>query len=265
MTPRRVGPADIARAAAANGLEAAVVQAVLTVETGGAGGFLADGRLRLLEERHVFSRRTGRRWDATHPGISGQPWDRRFYVGGAGEWPRFEEAAALDRDAALCSCSWGLAQIMGFNHAACGYPSAAAFVAAMATGEGPQLDAFFALLRSQGLLRFLRVRDFPGFTALYNGPGQVALYSAKLAAAHADAAGAAQPDNPIAGMLRIGMRGDAVRRLQLALNRATNRPPVLVDGVYGRVTEIAVAQFQEARGLEADGVVGPITAQALGL
>lgn len=64
-------------------------------------------------------------------------------------------------------------------------------------------------------------------------------------------------------MLRIGRRGDEVLRLQRALSAAG--AALTVDGVCGRVTEIAVQQFQDARGLAPDGVVGPATARALGL
>ncbi len=38
-----------------------------------------------------------------------------------------------------------------------------------------------------------------------------------------------------------------------------------VDGSYGAQTEKAVKYFQEANGLEADGVVGPKTLSALGI
>ncbi|WP_338662648.1 N-acetylmuramidase domain-containing protein [Pararoseomonas sp. SCSIO 73927] len=259
-------PGDRARAAMALGVDVATVQTVLTVETGTAGGFLADGRPRILFEAHLFSRATGRRWDATHPRVSQQPWNRKLYVGGAGEWGRLEEAAALDRAAALSSASWGLPQILGSNHAGCGFEDVEAFVAAMSESEGRQLDAFVAFLIHGGLAPLLRARAWAAFARRYNGPSYAQnAYDQKLAAVYADLAGAAPPALPIVGMLRIGMEGDAVRRLQAALNRATNRPAILVDGVFGRVTEVAVQQLQAARGLQADGVVGPITARALGL
>ncbi|MFH5926700.1 N-acetylmuramidase domain-containing protein [Roseomonas xinghualingensis] len=263
---RGLTPADRARAAMALGVDVPTVQTVLTVETGNAGGFLADGRPRILLEAHLFSRATKRRWDASYPKISAQPWDRRLYVGGAGEWRRLDQAIALDRTAALRSCSWGLAQILGSNFGACGFDDVEAFVAAMSESEGRQLDAFVAFIIHEGLAPLLRARAWAAFARRYNGPGYAQnAYDQKLAAVYAELAGRPAPHLPIVGMLRIGMRGEAIRRLQEALNRGANRPPILVDGIFGRSTEIAVQQFQAARELDVDGVVGPVTAKALKL
>jgi murein L,D-transpeptidase YcbB/YkuD len=63
-------------------------------------------------------------------------------------------------------------------------------------------------------------------------------------------------------LLRPGDRGPAVRRLQealVALGLTKTKP----DGVYGKKTTTAVRKFQRQAGLEADGVVGPKTAEAL--
>ncbi len=64
--------------------------------------------------------------------------------------------------------------------------------------------------------------------------------------------------------LRVGEEGDpaVISELQQALSSA-GYDPGPVDGTYGPRTETAVAAFQEANGLSADGVVGPETASAL--
>jgi peptidoglycan hydrolase-like protein with peptidoglycan-binding domain len=53
------------------------------------------------------------------------------------------------------------------------------------------------------------------------------------------------------------MQGEDVRRVQKALKAAgINLEP---DGVFGNGTDKAVRQFQEQKGLAADGVVGAET------
>ena len=60
--------------------------------------------------------------------------------------------------------------------------------------------------------------------------------------------------------LRRPMAGEAVVQLQRLLARAGFQ--VSIDGRYGQETEAAVRRFQEARGLEVDGKVGPPTMEA---
>ncbi|MDB4928667.1 MAG: hypothetical protein JWM10_1151 [Myxococcaceae bacterium] len=64
-------------------------------------------------------------------------------------------------------------------------------------------------------------------------------------------------------MLERGSEGRAVRVLQEALVELGYE--IDVDGDFGRGTEAAVLGFQEANGLDADGVVGPNTWAALGV
>jgi uncharacterized protein (TIGR02594 family) len=64
--------------------------------------------------------------------------------------------------------------------------------------------------------------------------------------------------------LRPGQRGDAVVRLQRALNRALGAdPPLREDGHFGSRTEAALRRFQAMAGLPIDGVADRFTWQAL--
>jgi Putative peptidoglycan binding domain len=54
---------------------------------------------------------------------------------------------------------------------------------------------------------------------------------------------------------------DSVRELQAMLHRYDRA--VVIDGLFGRGTEMLVRSFQQARGLRSDGVVGADTWQAL--
>lgn len=73
---------------------------------------------------------------------------------------------------------------------------------------------------------------------------------------------ASAPSVATGPLLRRGAEGAAVRRLQERLN--AHGAGVAVDGDFGSGTERAVRAFQQARGLAADGKVGPKTWAALG-
>lgn len=61
------------------------------------------------------------------------------------------------------------------------------------------------------------------------------------------------------------MRGDDVRALQQALTILNTTPPCgTVDGIFGNATRLSVIGFQTTQpGLAPDGVVGPLTREAL--
>lgn len=63
-------------------------------------------------------------------------------------------------------------------------------------------------------------------------------------------------------VLRLGMRGSAVARLQERL-RATGFFNGAIDGIFGAQTEMAVKAAQRSFRLDPDGVVGPATWAAL--
>lgn len=56
--------------------------------------------------------------------------------------------------------------------------------------------------------------------------------------------------------VRFGSRGDTVKTLQRELR-------IAADGIFGRCTELALAEYQAAHKLVADGVCGPATWQAI--
>lgn len=182
---------DFAKAASALGVPVAAVRAVTEVESKGSG-FLPDGRPVILFERHIMRRqieKMGRKdvadLQVKFPSIvNRQPGG---YKGGAAEHERLGVAAAINRQCALESCSWGLFQIMGFHWKLLGYESVQAFVNAMYRSEGDQLDAFVRFIKANpNLLRALRAQDWAAFASGYNGPAYVKnAYHTKLATAFA--------------------------------------------------------------------------------
>ncbi|MGQ0676941.1 MAG: N-acetylmuramidase family protein [Rhodospirillales bacterium] len=179
----RLSPAGMAGACAILGIGEAELRAVLAVEALG-GGFLPDGRPKILFERHWFHRLTQGRHSAAHPDISDtKPGG---YQGGTAEYARLARAIALDRPAALDSASWGLGQIMGFNAKKAGYENAGAMAEAFALSEDAQVAAVARFIAASGAGRHLAAHDWAAFARAYNGPRfRDNAYDEKLAAAYA--------------------------------------------------------------------------------
>jgi hypothetical protein len=176
---------DYQAAAKVIGCDVPTIRAVVEVEAG-SSGYFNDGRPKILFEAHWFSAFTDGRYDFSNSDISSPVWDRSLYIGGVGEWDRLYKAIGLDRAGALKSASWGLGQVMGFNHVAAGYSDVETFVRAMHESEGKQLTAMFNFIRSHDLAGFLVRRDWAGFALRYNGPGyRVNEYDLRLADAYA--------------------------------------------------------------------------------
>lgn len=190
----RLTPADFAAAAARLGCVLPAIYAADEVESGGEG-FDDNGLLTVLYEPHVFSRETKRRFDDTHGGVSYAKWKTKPYPTGTLEernkanWAKILYAAKLDETAAYRSASYGRFQVMGFNHAVCGFPTVGAFVAAMKTGEAAHLEAFVAYVIGNHLDDELRALAWRPFAAGYNGPGAADVYAGKLARAFAKHSG----------------------------------------------------------------------------
>lgn len=182
----KVTSGKIAQLAKQYNLEEAVIRAVLEVESNG-DGFLGDGRPKILFEAHWFGKFTNDRFNQSHPDISCHTWAeaRKHYKGDSAEWDRLDKAINLNPEAAYKSASWGLAQIMGFNYAECGFKNVFDFVKAMHTSADAQLDAMFAFLKTSRLIDYLRKRDWSNFAYFYNGSGYVTnQYDLKLEKAY---------------------------------------------------------------------------------
>lgn len=95
------------------------------------------------------------------------------------------------------------------------------------------------------------------------------IYSAvtRLGEITSEGAGIFIPDEPPNETLNIGSTGDNTRLVQFILEYLsffyTTIPIVEPDGYYGQSTQDSVRAFQQTFGLEADGIVGPTTWQAL--
>lgn len=173
--------------------------AVVTVETGGVG-FLPDRRMPMLFERHVFHRKTRGRYHELNPEVSNP---RSGGYGSADhEYGKLAHAIALDARAALQSASWGLPQIMGFNHEMAGYDSPALMIDAFKDSEDAQLAGMARFISfNPSMTRALRARSWANFARAYNGPEYWRnQYDERLAGAYATLVKRGLPDLHIRAM-----------------------------------------------------------------
>lgn len=179
---KKLQECDFVTAANLLKVEVAVIKAVAEVEAP-KGGFLPDGQVRILFERHKFHQHTKGKFSTKHPDISNS--SPGGYVGEAGEHKRLAKAVALDRNAALISASWGKFQIMGENWDDLGYDSLQEFINAMHASELEQLMAFVKFIKVNKLADELQRKDWAAFAYRYNGKNYaINKYDKKMAAAY---------------------------------------------------------------------------------
>lgn len=174
-----VGDASYAAAAASlgPGVQVAMIRAFAEVESGGKSGFGPSGLPIIAYEGHIFRKYTKAAFDKTNPMLSypyrkkaGPEWQANNKNQDTA-WKTLNAAMALNHEAALLACSWGMFQVMGFNYKTCGYPDVDAFVAAMKAGQQGQLDAFVGFCKAtKGLSQAVAAKDFTKCALLYNGP-----------------------------------------------------------------------------------------------
>ncbi|QNT70897.1 DUF3380 domain-containing protein [Defluviicoccus vanus] len=229
----------LAAAATAIGVGVAEIWTVLSVETLGAG-FLSDRRPLILFERHVFSARTGGRFDTRFPDISNSTCGGYGQMGAA-QYDRLAKAMALDATAAEESTSWGIGQVMGHHARRLGFASAEAMVAAMLEGEDAQLLVMAKFIAEGKPCRQALIRhDWSTFARCYNGAAYAKnRYDERLAQQFRRWAEGPLPDLRVrSAQIYLTYRGFA---------------PGPSDGLIGRFTRQALASFQQQQGLAVTG------------
>jgi len=186
------------------GVSVAKIKTIAHVESGREGAFYDDGPhadepVILFEPHHFHKHTKGRFAQSMSPVLAGKRWPLSYrswirpnkragvdpYGPSSIQHEKLAAAAALDREAALKSCSWGRFQIMGSNYQACGFASLQGFINAMYTSERTQLEAFVGFIRSNGaLLAALRAGDWDTVARHYNGPANVPVYGRLLRMAY---------------------------------------------------------------------------------
>ena len=86
------------------------------------------------------------------------------------EWEAFNSAKKINEDAAYRATSFGLGQIMGFNHKVSGYASAKEMADDFSKGEINQLRGMMNFIKSQPkMFTALKTKDWETFARYYNG------------------------------------------------------------------------------------------------
>ncbi|MDQ2632142.1 MAG: N-acetylmuramidase domain-containing protein [Pseudomonadota bacterium] len=258
-------------------IEPAAMLAIVEVESAGSVFAVIEGRQEPLIrfEGHYFDRRLSgdalaraRAEGLASPtaGAVANPASQ------AARWRLLQRAAAIDHKAAYESVSWGLGQVMGAHWAWLGFADVDALVSEAREGAAGQARLMARFIDKSGLTEAIRRRDWETFARGYNGPGfRKNAYHTKLAAAHRRhaagsgvvAEGGNGGDTPVRpALLAEGSAGGAVRDLQQSLSALGY--PLVVDGIFGKDTEVAVRAFQRDHRLGADGIAGPRTQAAIG-
>lgn len=161
------------------GIEPALLKAVQIVEAEGRDGFLSDGRPQILFEGHIMYKEFHKKFPDRDLAylckkfsmVFYPKWDKSKYFGGLGEYKRLELAKEIDEECALKATSWGMFQIMGFNHNLCGCKDVFDFVHKMSESHEKQLELMYYFMNNSGCLKELKEKDWAGFAKKYNGPG----------------------------------------------------------------------------------------------
>ena len=161
------------------GIEPALLKAVQIVEAAGRDGFLSDGRPQILFEGHIMYKDFHKKFPDRDLAylckkfsmVFYPKWDKSKYFGGLGEYKRLELAKEIDEECALKATSWGMFQIMGFNHNLCGCKDVFDFVHKMSESHEKQLELMYYFMNNSGCLKELKEKDWAGFAKKYNGPG----------------------------------------------------------------------------------------------
>jgi hypothetical protein len=159
---------DLKRAAKHLDCDLGCITAVGEVESAGCG-FLPSGLPKIRFDAHEFSRLTSQSYGSSFPTLSTKKRDPKLSKGGEQEYDRLAAATKLDKTAALEATAWGRFQILGIHHKACGYDAVEEFIRAMQESELKQLEAFLALLKSKGLDKPLREKNWKEFARGWYG------------------------------------------------------------------------------------------------
>jgi len=145
-------------------IEPAMLQAIIKVETGGAGFDSKTGKILIQFEPHWFKKNA--------PFAPSGAWTVNKVEVQSKEWIAFNDAFKKDKIAAMLSTSIGLPQIMGFHYGRLGYTSVGAMWDDFKVSLDNQILALITFLETdKKLLQACISKDFKTIADCYNGLG----------------------------------------------------------------------------------------------
>jgi hypothetical protein len=140
--------------------------AFIEVESGGRGFDEKTGKLMIQFESHIFSKATGIPRSTSNQ----YKWDENKVDVQSKEWEAFNEAFKINPEEAMKSTSWGLPQIMGFNHKQAGYESVGAMLDDFKKSELQQVIALIRFITANPkLYKAVLEGDYETISSIYNG------------------------------------------------------------------------------------------------
>lgn len=138
------------------GIEHKILCAVLKVESAGRG-FSKDGKIKIQFEPYHFRKYTNIRIEN---GVQNQKIEYEAYF----------KAVDINEEAAMLSTSWGLGQVMGFNHKRAGFKTVQEMVLIFNSSEYYQLGGMLNFIKSnKKMFTALIERKWDIFAYYYNG------------------------------------------------------------------------------------------------
>ena len=148
-------------------IEPRLLQAFIKVESGGKGFDSKTGKILIQFEPAWFKK-------MANFAPSGA-WSVNGVERQAKEWEAFNNAFAIDREAAMKATSIGLPQIMGFHWKRLGYANVGAMWDDFKVSEENQIKALEKFIITDArLLKAFEQKDFHMMAYIYNGSGYAA-------------------------------------------------------------------------------------------
>lgn len=249
------------------GVEWQALASVAAVESDGRP--LWDGLCPIRIEGHYFYKQLSgkKREAAVNQGLASQ---RAGAVRNprkmAARYAMLEKMKAIDENAAIESCSWGLGQVMGIHWEDLGYSSPKALAKEAQSSVSGQVRLMGRFIE-KNCFEPLKAKNWASFARFYNGPNyRVNRYDTKMANAYEtflhgsvrDVKTVTKSDD----IVERGDKGAEVQELQEDLAKLGYYVGY-IDGIFGGATELAVMDFQKDAGIVIDGRAGGITKSKL--